>query len=150
MEIETAARKHLLNQGNVTNLVSKRVWKFGEHEPLENTGLAALVLRRNTGWTKPGRGSQEYPMLVIECLSDWSRTPEGQVIKDDAADRAYAVYREVDRILHQVDREVRYWPEGDKDGLLVLGCFRGSEPTEPVDKWGVKVVRVTYDVQVVH
>jgi len=150
VEIETAARLRLLQMPNVTNLVGNRIWKWEPEEALEGTGHGAIILRRSGQWTKPGPNSQEYPLLVIEAASDYSRGPDGQAVANDAETRVYAILREVDRALHQKDREVRRWPTDREDGLLVLGCFRGSEPTEPVDKWGVKVARVTYDVQCVH
>lgn len=149
MEIVAAARLHLMNQGPVKNVVAKRIWKYEPEESLEGTGQAALVLNVRGGWAKPGRNSQEYPMLVVECAADHARNAKGEVIEDNAVERCYQLAREVDRVLHQVDREVRHWPETE-EGLLVLGSFRGSEPTEPTDKWGVKVVRLTYDVQVIH
>lgn len=149
MEVVAAARLHLLEQGSIKNLVQKRVWKFEPENSLEGTGQAALILNVRGGWSKPGMNSQEYPMLVVECASDHSRNAEKQVIEENASERCYQIAREVDQILHQVDREVRRWPNRS-DGLLVLGSFRGSEPTEPADKWGVKVVRLTYDLQVIH
>jgi len=150
MELETAARKHPLDQTRVQNLVSGRVYKFELEEPVEGTGKASIVLYRKEAWAKPGKNSQEYPILVVDCYADHSRDPDGGQTKDDRNDRAFQLYREVDRVLHQKDRFSRQWPVGDEDGLLVLGCFRGSEPNDVALKHGVAMVRVTYDVQVVH
>lgn len=150
MELETAARKHLLDKVTITTLVGQRVWKFRPQEPLEGTGHAGIVVVRRGQWTKPTHNSQEYPMLVVECYADHSRAADGEALKDDAEERCYQVGREVDRVLHQVDREHRHWPEGDTDGLYVIGSFRGSEPSDPADKFGVKCVRLTFDVQVFH
>lgn len=150
MELETAARKRLLQSSAVKNLVSQSVFKFKLEEPVEGTGRAALVVNRRGGWTTPTHNSQEYPVLVVECYADASTSPEGNRDVDDAATRAVQLSREVDRWLHQVDREHRYWPDDDPEGLYVIGCFRGSEPSEPADKHGVKVVRNVYHMQVFH
>jgi len=150
MEIETAARKQLLGKSSVTNLVGGRVWKFKLEEPLEGTGNCAVVVRRGGGWVKPGKNSQEYPILVVECFADHSRDSAGNPVKDDRDERVMQLVREVDRVLHQVDREHRYWPEGDESGLYVIGCFRSAEPEGPVEKHGVAAARVVYDVQVFH
>lgn len=151
MELETAARKHLLDFDSIRVLVKDRVWKYRPEEALEGTGQAAIVVRRSGNWTKPGRNSQEYPILVVECYADASRNPNAEMMQDDAEARCYQLAREVDRVLHQLGGQHRHWPEDDPDeGLYVIGCFRGSEATEPADKHGVKVVRMTFDVQVFH
>jgi hypothetical protein len=159
VELETACRRHLLNQNPVKNLVVRNVWKWfvqrvdddGQLTGLEGTGEAGIVIRRVAGWTKPIFKSSEFPILVIDCLSDDSRFPDGRTQKYDAADRAMAVWREVDRVLHQGDGEHRYWPENDPDnGLYVEGCIRGSDPAGPVLRDGIQLVRCTYDVKVFH
>lgn len=153
MELVTAARKQLLSKPGVTTLVSARVWKWGQEIALEGTGQAGIVLRNGGQWTKPGKNSQEYPILVVECCSDYSRDASGDQSKDDREDRAMAVYREVDRVFHQVGRYHRFWPDTAteaSDGLYVAGSFRGSEPTDPNEKYGVAVIRVTYDVSCFH
>ena len=153
MEMVTAARKQLLLKPSVTTLVGQRIWKWGEEGSLEGTGHAAIVLRNGGQWSKPGKNSQEYPILTVECCADMSRDADGEPSKDDAEDRAMAVFREVDRHLHQVSRYHRFWPEtavNHSEGLYVAGCFRGSEPTAPTTKYGVKVIRVTYDLNVFH
>lgn len=151
MELETAARKRALQSDAIKNLVVDRVFKFQLEQPLEGTGKLAIVCNRRGNWTSPTKGSQEYPILVWECYADWSRDSEGNASKDDAADRAMQLYREVDRFFHQVDREHRYWPDDDPEGgLYIIGCFRGSEPVGPADKYGVKVVRGVYHVQTFH
>jgi hypothetical protein len=150
MELVTAARKQLLRDTGIKNLVVDRVWKWRLEESLEGTGQTAIVLRNGGNWSKPGKNSQEYPILTVECYADHSRTPDGSYPVLDREDRVMQLIRAVDRIFHQVDREVRYWPEGDESGLLVLGSFRGTEPTDVVERHGVAVSRITYDVQVVH
>jgi len=154
MELETATRKHLLQQKGVTNLTGRgadaRVYKFILEEPLEGTGKVALVVFRSGAWSAPIRRSQEYPLLVVDCYADNSRDEDENKVIDDRNDRAYQLYREVDRVLHQVNHFARRWPTDDEDGLMVIGCHRGSEPTPPVENAGVAMVRVTYDVIVVH
>lgn len=155
MELETAARKHLLSKGTVTNLVGPNVHKFelrlldddGQLTALEGTGKAAIVLQRGVSWTKPHRNTGEFPILVVLIMADHSRQPDGRPIKLDAEERCGAIFREVDRVLHQKDGEHRRWPEGDKDGLYVEGCFRSSDPAGPEIQNGVAVMRATYDVK---
>lgn len=150
MELVTAARRHLASQDQVKILFGDWIWKWKLEDKVEGTGRMAIVLRNGGQWSKPTHNSQEYPILVVEVYADHSRMPDGTYPIANGEDRCMQGVREVDRVLHQVDREHRHWPEGDTDGLYVIGCFRGSEPETPVIRHGVPVVRVTYDVQVIH
>ena len=158
MELETAARKHLLAQSTIKNLFQHRIYKFearnldddGQLRRLEGTGDMQIVLERGIGWTKPHRNTGEFPILIVWIMADHSRDPDGRAVKLDAEDRALAGFREVDKVLHQKDGEHRRWPEGASDGLYVEGCFRGSDPAGPKIEGGVAVVRATYDVKCFH
>ena len=159
MEVETAVRRHLLDQGAITNLVQRRVWKFvlrlfdddGAPKALEGSGLAAIVLKRRRGWTSPDmQKTSEFPLLVVECWADNSREEDGTVIKLDAEDRAAQLYREVDRILHLADGSHNQWPEGRSDALYIEGCHRAAEPDGPLHIDGAAVMRATYNVKTFH
>ena len=149
MEIEAAARRYLLSKYAITNLVERRVYKFTLPTALEGTGDTAIVVRRRGGWAAPGWGSQEYPLLVIDCFADHSRPVKDLPPSiDDREERAMQLYREVDRVLHLPEGVTMWWP--DENGLRILGCRRGSEPLDPVEVDGVAMVRVTYDVKTFH
>jgi hypothetical protein len=158
VEVETALRFHLMNQPAIRGVVGKNVWKFrvrlrdddGKPRGLAGTGLAGIVIRRQGSWTKPHRNTGEFPLMVVDCMADDPRDPLGDPLSDSMDERALQVYREVDRVLHQVDGEHRYWPEGKADALYVEGCYRGSDPTAPTLIDGVAVVRATYDVKCFH
>lgn len=158
MELETAARRHALKQAGIKKLVGPNIFKHqirllddaGALRRLEGTGQEALVFERGVGWTKPHRNTGEFPILIVWCMADNSRDPDGRPVKLDAEDRSLALFREVDRVFHQKDGEHRTWPEGASDGLYVEGCFRGSDPAGPRWEDGVAVVRATYDVKCFH
>lgn len=151
MEIETAVRLRALESPGITNLTGRhRVYKFQLPIVLEGTGHCAVVFRRNTGWASPGPGGAETPIVVADCYADHSRNEQGEQIKDDREERAMQLFREVDRWFHQKAGGDMYWPSGDTSGLRVFGCFRGSEPAGPIEREGVAMVRVTYDVLTAH
>lgn len=101
MEIEAAARRFLLQQQAVTGYVQNRVWRHTRQETLDGTGQRAIVVRRNTGWAqREQRNTQEFPLLVVEYWADHTRDDTGAIMKTDALDNAFALYRVVDPLLH--------------------------------------------------
>ena len=159
MELETAVRRHLLDQNPITNLVQKRIWKFkmrlfdetGAPKALEGSGLAAIVVKRRSGWAVPLTDkTSEFPLLVVECWADNSREDDGTITALDSEDRAAQLFREVDRILHLADQEHDEWPNGREDALYIEGCHRAREPDGPLVIDGVSVMRVAFNVKTFH
>jgi hypothetical protein len=125
MEIESAARRMLLQQQAVTGYVQNRIWRHDRQEVLDGTGQRAIVLRRNNGWAqREQRNTQEFPILLVECWADSTRDDCGQIVKADALDNAYALHRVVDPLLHG-KRGVRW---GGVNGLLIVSSQTWAEP----------------------
>lgn len=128
MEIETAARRHLLGLQAVAGYVGQKVYKFKLLDHVDGTGGRALVVRRNNGWSAPPTiGRAEYPTLVVECWADCSRTPDGLPAADDAVDNAYALYRVVNEEIHTV-RDQIWGAGGTSEGVRIISCVRDAEP----------------------
>jgi hypothetical protein len=129
VELETAARRHLLADDTCKGYVSGRVYKYRLEEKVDGTGKTALVVSRNNGWATPDPiGSCEYPILRVDCYADPTRDDTGEIRKLDALDKAYAVARAVKRAF--------YWPHrgrfmggvGSDLGLMVMSIAPRSEP----------------------
>lgn len=127
MEIETAARKHLLTFASVRGYVQEKVYKYSLLQHVDGTGGLALVVRRSNGWTNPDvLNTQEFPVLMIDCWADCDRE-NGEPVLDNSADKAFALYRVVDKILH--GRIDEWWGAvGNDTGLRVIQSSRGAEP----------------------
>jgi hypothetical protein len=104
------------------------VFKFTLDESPQGTGKAAVVLRRAGAFGNTGPGSHaEFPVLAVDCYADPSRDPDGDFTTQDATDRAYALYRVVNAVLHG-QRGV-WWGAGGNDlGLQVISSDRMGEP----------------------
>lgn len=128
MELETAARRHLLRIPSVTGYVGRRVFKNTLVESPAGTAGYAIVVRRAVGWTTPDTvKTLEYPRLIVECWADPDREPTGETAVENAIDKAYALYRAVDRVLH--GRRDEWWGAGGTDpGLRVISCVRAGDP----------------------
>ena len=152
MEIETAVRKFLLSKSQVTGYVGQKVFKFELLEPVAGTGGRAVVVRRVGSWGTPDPiGTAEFPLLQVECWADPDRDGDGNVLVANAVDKALAVQRVIDPLLHG-KRGVQ-WSD-----LPVVSSARFSEPVivTPSDQHGSgsmgdsAYVWTRYAVQVVH
>lgn len=122
MELETAVRKYLLASPAVVGYVGVRVYKFRLEGPLTGSASRALVVRRVGGWTAPDQvQTREFPLLQVECWADPDRDERGNVLVANGPDKAFALYRVVDPLLHTV-RGV------DLSDLQVVSSQRWSEP----------------------
>ncbi len=128
MEIETAARRRYLQDPTVQGYVTGKVFKHSLLERVDGTGGRALVVRRSNGWAQADNTqSSEYPILVVDCWADRTRSPEGDPLGDDAIDKAYALWRAVDSITHRVRDQ--WWGGGGSDlGLMMVSIVRWVEP----------------------
>lgn len=166
MEIEAATRRMLLADPTVNGYVAGKVFKFRLQE--QPTGGRALVVRRIGGWTAPGQGSQEYPLVEVQCWADHTRDAEGLMVTADAEENAWALYRAVNPLMHDV-RNAWWGAMGSNPGLLIIGSYRSGEPipfqgrsvgTPPGTRGGagagqhdrgdLMYVSATYAVQTVH
>lgn len=129
MELETAVRRHLLADATVASLTSKQVWKYRLEERLDGTGKAAVVVRRDGGWSQPNElRPNEFPLLVVDCYADVSRDEYRNALMLDAEDRASALYRAVDRALLAPGRGQWWGGYGSDRGLMVNSVQRWGEP----------------------
>lgn len=128
MELETAARRMFLADTSVQGYVTGKVYKFELLDHVSGTSGRAIVVRRASGWGAPPLvGSSEYPTLIVENWADASRTPDGEVLKDDAADNALALYRVTDALVHGA-RDVVWGAGGTNEGLRIVTAVRDGEP----------------------
>lgn len=128
MELETAVRRLLLGNQAVAGYVGQKVFKFTLMEPVDQTGGRAVVLSRSGGWAQPDTvKSLEYPLLQVECYADCDRDDNGNVLTRNAVDKAYALYRTIDPLLH-AKRDAWWGAGGSDDGMKMISCVRWSEP----------------------
>lgn len=121
MEIETAVRKFLLQQDSVKGYVGDKVTKFSLLEHVDGTGGRAIVVRRSNGWNTPDSvQTSEFPTVILDFWADCDRV-DGSKVVDNAVDKAFAVYRVVDKLIH-----------GKRDvmmgSLRIFSVQRWSEP----------------------
>lgn len=159
MQLETAARRHLLSLPAVTGYVVGKVFKFTLLESPERSGGCAIVVRRQVGWAVPDTvKTSEFPRLVIECWADCTRDLGGNKKAEDAADKALALYKVVDRALHG-KRDMTWGAGGADPGLRIVTCVRSGEPAvltelntpsldRPVQLGEMAMVPVVYNLQV--
>jgi hypothetical protein len=128
VELEVAGKRYLESQLTVRGMVGDKVYKRKLEEHVDQTGKRALVVRRDGGWTGPDRvQSSEFPILVVDCWADVSRSPDGLKLGDDAEDNAWALYRVVDPLLHRV-KNAWWGAGGTREGLRVIEVTRWQEP----------------------
>lgn len=154
MEIESAARKKLLTIAALTGYVGTKVFRHRMLEDVEGTGGSAVVVRRDGEWTRPQMvNTQEYPILVIECWADPDRDPKGGIARGNAEDKAWALHRVIDPVLHGIRGQL-WGASEDNVGLLIIGCDRwsaGSVIVAPPKEGRQSVfVQSKYAVQTVH
>lgn len=161
MEIETAARKMLLGVPAVTGYVQQKVFKFRLEEKVDGTGGRAIVVERNNGWASPDTvTSQEYPILRIKMFADPDRESSGEIKMLNAEEKAWAMHRVVDPLIHG-KRGMVWGASESNSGLLVVTARRWKEPVlvgphdlhghPSMDPLGDSVyVEADYALQVVH
>ncbi|AMM44197.1 tail terminator [Arthrobacter phage Kitkat] len=126
MEIETAARKLLLAHPEINGYVSQKIYKFTLEEHVDGTGGSAIVVRRGSGWASSDTvKTSEFPTLYVDCWSDASRE-DGEIVVDNAVDRALAIARSVDRFLHG-QRDEMWGQTSPGTGLRVITCHRWND-----------------------
>lgn len=131
MELETAVRRMLLADNTVAGYVQQKVWKHTLEQKVDGTGGRALVVKRAGSWAQPDQvKTLEYPLLQVECWADVDRE-NGEMLRRNAVDKAFALYRAVDPLLH-ARRGVVWGAGGSEPGLTVVSSVRWIEPV-PVD-----------------
>lgn len=128
MEVESAARRELLQDSTVNGYVAGKVFKYRLEEQIDGTSGRALVVSRNNGWATPDTvKSAEYPILAIKCYADPTRDSAGLITSMDATDKAFALWRVVDRLFH-AKRGQRWGAFGSDPGMMVVTSRRWREP----------------------
>jgi hypothetical protein len=130
MEIETAARKMLMSddtiRGYTVSEAETRVYKNRLDIPVNQTGKLALVVSRNGGWATPDEvQTLEFPILRVDAYADPTREIDGQIRILDAEDKAAALLRAADRLIH--GKRGVLW--GGASGVVVVTIGRWREPT---------------------
>lgn len=128
MEVDAAARAMLLGYDPVRSYVVDKVYRERLAEPLQGSRGRALVVVRGPGWAGPNREQlARFPTLITKSYADPDRDQAGDVTVDNAADKAYALDRLLDRVLHNVHE--RYWgAKGSNPGRLIISSYRATEP----------------------
>lgn len=128
MELETAARKYLLTDSTIRGYVvsgdETRCYKHRLEVPVHGTGKIAIVVSRNGGWATPDEvQTVEFPVLRIDAIADPDRDIDGSIRTMNGEDKAAAVLRAADRIVHN-QRGVMW---GGPNGLLIVTAGRWRE-----------------------
>jgi hypothetical protein len=128
MEIDTAVRRHLLMQPGVVGYVGTKVFKNELLEAVDGTGGRAVVVRKNGGFSTPQSvNTDEFPSLVVDCWADCDRDPSGEIVVNNAIDKAYAVYRVVDALLGRLN-DAWLGAGGTSPGVRVISSGKMMEP----------------------
>jgi hypothetical protein len=134
MELETAARRFMLADATLRGYVQDRVFKFRLELKIDGSGRSALVVNRSNAWTAPDPVKwMEFPVLRVHAYADPRRDTDGQIAELDAEDRAFALYRVLDRMLH-ARRDYTMGAQGSQAGLKVVSSARWAEPFMVTDK----------------
>lgn len=133
MEVEAAARRMLLTNDAVRGYVVDKVYRNRLGAKIDGTSGRAIVVYRNNGWATPDPvTSQEYPILAMKFYADPTRD-EGDITKADAEDKALAIYRVVNPLLHG-RRGFRMGGLTPDTGLMVVTAARWKEPAIVTEK----------------
>lgn len=161
MEIETAVRRMLLSVPAVTGYTQQKIFKFRLEEPIEGTSARSIVVSRNNGWAMPDEvKTSEFPILRLQLFSDPDRGAAGEILRLNAEEKAWALYRVVDPLFHG-KRDVWWGAGGSSEGLRVVTSRRWREPVlvtqhdlhgrPSADPLGDSVyVEAEYALQVIH
>lgn len=128
MEIDTAARLLLLADDPIRGYVVTKVFRWRLEESPQGTGGRALVVIRGPGWAGPNRQQPtRFPTLITKFYADPDRDPDGNIATANAADKALAGDRLLDRLLGNVQEA--YWgAKGSNPGKLIISSYRAAEP----------------------
>lgn len=112
-----------------------KVFRHRLEEPVDGTAGMAIVVDRNNGWATPDPvKSQEFPILRLKCYADPDRDAQGQIARLNAEDKAWALYRAADRLVHAAQRGARVGAIGADPGLMVVASSRSKEPALVTEK----------------
>lgn len=157
MEVEAAARRYLMRDPTVAGYVQDRVYK-NEAPLLDSSGQSWLVVSRGSGWASPDDvQSAEFPRLIVDCTSDPDRE-NGLIVRDNAADKAYALARVVTPLFTFPNLRGRYIGGiGSTPGLFVISASKYAEPRlrtpadqHPPREGDTVTVRCEFALMVVH
>jgi hypothetical protein len=129
MEIESSIRRYVLGLP-VVAAVGQKVFKFRLEELIDGTGSSAIVINRGAGWASPDPvKSTEFPRLIIDAVSDPTRDDTGAITTSDAADKAFAVARQIIPWFTFPNLRGEYiGAVGSNPGLYVVSSQQWAEP----------------------
>lgn len=130
MELVTAARRRLLDVPGVKGYVGDKVFKYklGEGGHPDGTGGRAIVVRPGGSWGAPDLvQSSEYPRLYVDFWADLDRDEALQPRESNAEDKAFAMWRLVNPLLHR-QRDVWWGAGGSSRGLRIITSHLSTDP----------------------
>lgn len=132
MEVVTAVRHRLLQIDALRTYVARdtdgefAVWKHRLLDSIDGTGRRAVVVRLSVPWTLPQpRNTQEYPTVALDLWADHDRDPSGGIAEANGEEKALAMFRVIDPLIHGIRGE-RWGPP--ERAMLVIGCSRTMGP----------------------
>lgn len=153
MEVETAIRFLLLADSTLNGYVVGKGYKHRLPLSFETDapgGYAFVVARRAGGWSAPQDvNTQEYPLVELHWWADPDRDASGNITHLNAEEKAFALARVGDRLLHGV-RGATWGTTSTRAGLTVLGCSRYAEGAPALTQGDAVAVVVPYAVQCIH
>lgn len=127
-------RRMLLQDPTVNGYVVGKVFRYRLEEKVDGTSGMAVVLVNDNGWATPNPvTTQEYPILQVRCYADPTRGPLGEISQADALDKAWALTRAIEPLIHG-KRDVIWGRFGSSPGLRIITAQRWAEPWEMTDE----------------
>ena len=131
MEIEAAARRHLLADNTVNGYLAGRAYAFKLKTLVTPHGHRALVLYRGNPWAQTERyehAGAEFPTLVLDCWSDHSRDGDGEMLHPDRVQNAYALWRAAHNLIHNQRPGTIWGRSSSNPGVLINTCSLWAGP----------------------
>lgn len=164
-ELAYAARNYLLQQSSVTSLIGDDAngeWIFVDRPEarVENSQTSLIVITTEGGWGANEHNTARFPTLVVDIWSDPERDPAtNAVISQDAKLKAEAVYKAIDKVLHQVHNARPggasvMWGTAEqitnKTGVRIVTSSRTNEPDyrPTFDNAGGVIATIRYNLSI--
>jgi len=164
-QLAYAARNLLAQFPSVTSLLGvdelddPMLYPNRPEATVENTGKCLVVIRVDGGWGANQHNTARFPTLVVDIWADPTRNSDGSVQMQDASLKAEAVFKAIDKILHQVNNSLPgggaiYWGTltqiTNKTGVRITSSSRTNDPDErpAFDDQGAVIWQVRYNVSI--
>jgi hypothetical protein len=130
--VAAAARVH-------TAVPDLQVWTTSLPTRVEGSGAVWVEIAHGAPWG-PSLSNQRHSSVVVRIYADRTRNDANLPVADDADRRAYAVWEDIDAVLHDVDHT---WPE-------VHSSRRADGPTLMLIPETDRAVLLTCDYEIAH